>query len=94
MLSKSLVIFVGIGIISGLLFGIYLIDVKNTSQLVYVEGAGISVITEKFDFKKGEEIKITIINKTVYDRRHLWAYRGIRTRRIGCRACPIAACEA
>ena len=62
MLSKSLVIFVGIGIISGLLFGIYLVDVKNTSQLVYVEGPGISVVTEKFDFKKGEEIKITIIN--------------------------------
>ena len=62
MLSKSLVIFVGIGIISGLLFGIYLIDVKNTSQLVYVEGPGISILTEKFDFKKGEEIKITIMN--------------------------------
>lgn len=62
MLSKSLVIFVGIGIISGLLFGVYLIDVKNTSQLVYVEGAGISIVTEKFDFKKGEEIKIKIIN--------------------------------
>ncbi len=62
MLSKSLSIFVGIGIISGLLFGIYLIDVKNTSQLVYVEGSGISVITEKTDFKQGEEIKIRIVN--------------------------------
>ena len=62
MLSKSLVIFVGIGIISGLLFGIYLIDVKNTSQLVYVEGPGISVVTEKFDFKKGEMINIKIMN--------------------------------
>lgn len=62
MFSKSLVIFVGIGIIAGLAFGIYLIDVKNTSQLVYVEGSGISIVTEKFDFKKGEEIKIKIIN--------------------------------
>lgn len=62
MLSKSLVIFVGIGVVAGLVFGIYLIDVKNPSQLVYVEGAGISVVTEKFDFKKGEEIKIKIIN--------------------------------
>ena len=62
MLSKSLVIFVGIGIISGLLFGIYLIDVKNTSQLVYVEGSGISIVTEKTDFKQGEEIKIRIVN--------------------------------
>ncbi|QDI88533.1 hypothetical protein Nisw_02785 [Candidatus Nitrosopumilus sp. SW] len=62
MLSKSLVIFIGIGVIAGLTFGIYLIDVKNTSQLVYVDGSGISIVTEKFDFKKGEEIKIKIIN--------------------------------
>ena len=62
MLSKSLSLFVGIGIISGLLFGVYLIDVKSTSQLVYVEGPGISVLTEKTDFKQGEEIKIKIVN--------------------------------
>lgn len=62
MLSKSLVIFVGIGVIAGLGYGIFLIDVKNTSQLVYVEGPGISILTEKFDFKKGEEINIIIKN--------------------------------
>ena len=39
-----------------------LIDVKNTSQLIFVEGSSISIVTEKFDFKKGEEIKIRIIN--------------------------------
>lgn len=54
--------FVGIGIFAGLLFGVYLIDFKNTSQLVYVEGPGISIVTEKLDFKKGEEIKIKVIN--------------------------------
>ena len=62
LLAKSLVIFVGIGIISGLTFGIYLIDVKNTSQLVFVEGSSISIVTEKFDFKQNEEIKIRIVN--------------------------------
>ena len=62
MLAKSLVIFIAIGVISGLSFGIYLIDVKNTGQLVFVEGPSISVVTEKFDFKKGEEIKIRIVN--------------------------------
>ena len=62
LLAKSLVIFIGIGIISGLAFGIYLIDVKNTSQLVFVDGPSISIVTEKFDFKKGEEIKIRIVN--------------------------------
>ena len=62
MFARSLVIFVGIGIISGLAFGVYLIDVKNTSQLVFVEGRSISIVTEKLDFKKGEEIKIRIVN--------------------------------
>jgi len=61
-LAKSLVIFIGIGLISGLTFGVYLLDVKNTSQLVFVEGLSISIVTEKFDFKQGEEIKIKIVN--------------------------------
>jgi hypothetical protein len=62
LLAKSLVLFIGIGVIVGLVFGIYLIDVKNTSQLVFVEGPSVSVVTEKSDFKKGEEIKIRIVN--------------------------------
>lgn len=59
---KSLIGFITIGVIAGLIFGLYLIDVKNTSQLVFVEGPSVSIVTEKFDFKKGEEIKISIIN--------------------------------
>ena len=62
MLAKSLVIFIGVGLIAALGFGIYLIDVKSTSQLVFVEGNSISIVTEKFDFKKGDEIKIRVIN--------------------------------
>ena len=62
MLAKSLVIFIGIGVIAGLAFGVYLIDVKNTSQLVFVEGPSISIVTEKFDFKKSDLIKIKIVN--------------------------------
>jgi len=49
-------------VVAGLAFGIYLMDVKNTSQLVFVEGPSISVVTEKSDFKKGEEIVIRIVN--------------------------------
>jgi len=49
-------------VIAGLAFGVYLIDVKSTSQLVFVEGPSVSVVTEKSDFKKGEEIKIRIVN--------------------------------
>ena len=62
LLAKSLVIFISIGLISGLVFGVYLLDIKNTNQLVFVEGLSISVVTEKSDFKKGEDIKILIIN--------------------------------
>ncbi len=62
LLAKSLVLFISVGLISGLAFGVYLFDVKNTSQLVFVEGPSISVVTEKIDFKKGEEIKIRIVN--------------------------------
>ena len=62
MLSKSLILFICVGLISGLAFGVYLLDVKNTSQLVFVEGPSISVVTEKIDFKVGEEIKIRIVN--------------------------------
>ena len=62
MLAKSLVLFIGIGLVAGLVFGLYLIDVKVTNQLVFVEGSSISIVTEKSDFKKGEEITIRIVN--------------------------------
>jgi len=60
--SRTLITFTALGVISGLLFGLYLIDVKTTHQLVFVDGPSISIVTEKFDFKKGEDITIRIIN--------------------------------
>lgn len=62
MLAKSLVIFIGIGVLAGFTFGFYLLDIKNTNQLVFVDDSSISIVTEKSDFKKGEEIKITVVN--------------------------------
>ena len=62
MLAKSLVIFIGVGVLAGFVFGFYLLDMKNTNQLVFVDGSSISIVTEKSDFKKGEEIKITVVN--------------------------------
>ena len=62
MLAKSLVIFIGIGILSAFFFGVYLIDVKNNVQLVFVEGPSVSVVTEKSDFKQNEEILIRVVN--------------------------------
>ena len=62
MLAKSLIIFISVGIITGFVFGIYLIDFKTTTQLVFVEGSSISIVTEKFDFKQDELIQIRIVN--------------------------------
>ena len=62
LLAKSLVIFIGVGIAAGFVFGVYLIDFKTTTQLVFVEGSSISIVTEKFDFKQDESIQIRIIN--------------------------------
>ena len=62
MLSKSLIIFIGVGLVSALAFGIFLLDLKNTDQLIFVEGNSVSIVTEKIDFKKGEEMKLQIIN--------------------------------
>ena len=62
MLAKSLIIFIGVGIVAGFAFGVYLIDFKSTAQLVFVEGSSLSIVTEKFDFKQDELIQIRIIN--------------------------------
>ncbi len=62
MLAKSLVLFIGIGVIAGFVFGVYLIDVKSSSQLVFVDGPSVSIVTEKSDFKKNEKINIMIVN--------------------------------
>jgi len=51
-----------VGVLAGFVFGFYLHDLKITNQLLFVDGSSISIVTEKSDFKKGEEIKITIIN--------------------------------
>ncbi len=60
--AKSLIVFVGIGVVSGLVFGLYLFEIKNTGQVVFVEGPSISIVTEKSDFEQGETISINIIN--------------------------------
>lgn len=62
MIPKGLAIGVSVGVIAGAIFGLIFVDFKNTNQLVFVEGASLSIVTEKIDFKKGEEIKIKIVN--------------------------------
>ena len=62
MISKSLIIFVSVGIVAGLLFGLFLVNLQNTSSIAYVEGTSLSIVTDKTNYKKGEDITITIIN--------------------------------
>ena len=64
-------LFVIVGVVAGLAFGVYLLDMKNTNQLVFVDGPSISIVIEKTDFKKGEEITFKIVNSgTVQLRYH------------------------
>lgn len=62
MIPKSLTIFIAFGVVSGFAFGSYLIDLKNTNELVFVEGSDVSIFTDKADYKTGEAIKIRIVN--------------------------------
>ena len=62
MLTKSLVIFIGVGVVSGLVFGAFLYDLKNSSQPAFVEGPSLFVLTDKSAYKQGETIQIRIIN--------------------------------
>ena len=62
MIPKGLAIAVSVGVIAGAIFGLIFIDFRNVNQLVFVEGSSVSIVTEKIDFKKGEEIKIRIVN--------------------------------
>ena len=62
MFPKGLIIAISLGIISGPLFGIFLYEFAIEEQLIYVEGTSLSIVTEKTDFKLGEEVVIKIIN--------------------------------
>ena len=57
-----MVIFVSFGVVSGFALGSYLIDLKNTNELVFVEGPSLSIFSDKSDYKRGENITIRIIN--------------------------------
>ena len=62
MLPKGLILALSLGIVAGPIFGILLFDIGTEEQLVYVDGTSLSIVTEKIDFKLGEEVVIKIIN--------------------------------
>ncbi len=62
MLARTLVVFIAVGVVSGLLFGVYLAGLKDTNQVTYVEGHSLSVVTDKSVYAPGEKIEIRVIN--------------------------------
>jgi len=59
---RGLVIAVLIGMVAGLVLGVFENFQYNHEQLVFQEGSSISIVTEKIDFELGEQIHIKIIN--------------------------------
>ena len=51
-----------VGVVAGAILGVVFVDSKNPNELNFQEGSSLSILTEKTDFKKGETIRIRIIN--------------------------------
>ena len=62
MFPKGLILAISLGVVAGPIFGIILFDIGVQEQLVYVDGTSLSIVTEKINFKLGEEVVIKIIN--------------------------------
>ena len=62
MIPRSLIIFISVGVFAGVILGITFVTINDDIQLEFVEGSSISIVTEKSNFKQGEEITIKIIN--------------------------------
>jgi len=62
MFPRGLIMAVMIGIVAGSIVGVFLVTQKNGEQLEFVQGSSISIVTDKLDFKQGEQITIKIIN--------------------------------
>jgi len=59
---RGLLIAILIGMIAGLVLGVFENFQYNDEQLVFQEGSSISIVTEKIDFELGEQIHIKIVN--------------------------------
>ena len=59
---RGLLIAILIGMMGGLILGVFENLQYNHEQLVFQDGSSISIVTEKIDFELGEQIHIKIIN--------------------------------
>ena len=61
-LPRGLMIALCVGMMSGLILGLVAYSQNSHEQLVFEDGPSISILTEKIDFKLGEQISIKIVN--------------------------------
>ena len=61
-LPRGLMTALCVGMISGLILGLVAYSQNSHEQLVFEDGSSISILTEKTDFKLGEQISIKIVN--------------------------------
>ena len=61
MIPLGLIIGIIVGVTAGAIFGVFTISIDD-EQLKFVLGPSLSIVTEKTDFKIGEEISIKVIN--------------------------------
>jgi len=59
---RGLLLAILIGMVAGLVVGVFENFQNNHEQLVFQEGSSISIVTEKTDFELGEQIHIKIVN--------------------------------
>ena len=59
---RGLLIAILIGMMAGLILGVFENFQYNHEQLVFQDGSSISIVTEKIDFELGEQIYIKIVN--------------------------------
>ena len=62
MFPRGLLVGVCIGILSGLIYGLFLFETNSAEQLVFVQGSSISILTDKIDYNLGESVMIKIVN--------------------------------
>ncbi len=62
MIPLGLIIGIIVGVAAGGIFGVFTISIDDDEQLKFVLGPSLSIVTEKTDFKIGEEISIKVIN--------------------------------
>ena len=62
MIPRGLILATCVGVVAGAILGVIFVDSKNPNELNFQEGSSLSILTEKTDFKKGEIIRIRIIN--------------------------------